>query len=181
MRAFIVTAVTLILFTPLPVQSQTAKSPNPPAQTLQSQTLQSQTLQSQLPQLPTAASSSHSLLQQGLNAQTNGNYRQAEAAYRAAIQINEKDAIAHYNLANVLADQSKVTEAIATYRTAIILDPMSSRPVMLQPKEEFKPKRHQRLLSCFRVARPRPGPAPTILPGRRPVGRPGTRPAVRAC
>lgn len=71
-------------------------------------------------------SDSRSLLQQGINAQAAGDYATAEAAYRAAINLDSEDAIGYYNLGNVLADQSRIEESIAAYQTAGQLDPTNA-------------------------------------------------------
>lgn len=114
MRFFLAIATVLTISAPLPVQSQPQFQP-----------------QSQVSQTPSTNSSTHPdnrrLLEQGLTAQTAGQLAQAETAYRAAIQLNQKDSIAYYNLGNVLAEQSKFDEAIAAYRTAITLNPTNAK------------------------------------------------------
>jgi superkiller protein 3 len=48
---------------------------------------------------------------------------EAIAAYRKAIELDPRFALAHSNLGNALLDQKKPDEAIAAYRKAIELDP----------------------------------------------------------
>ncbi|MEL6554267.1 MAG: tetratricopeptide repeat protein [Cyanobacteria bacterium J06621_11] len=129
MRALVITATTLVFFTPLPVQSQTNNLKNQSNHQSNSQIGHQSNSQighqsdSQIGHQP----SNRTLLQQGIAAQTMGNYIQAEIAYREAIRLNSKDPIAYYNLGNVLAEQSKVIEAIAAYQTAITLAPTNAK------------------------------------------------------
>ena len=59
---------------------------------------------------------------QGNAAQAEGNYAEAEQIWRQIIRRTPNDAIAYYNLGNVLADQERLEEAEAAYRQAISLN-----------------------------------------------------------
>ena len=52
-----------------------------------------------------------------------GQFDEAIAHYRKALEIKPDDAEAHYNLGNALAGRGQVDEAIAHYQTALELKP----------------------------------------------------------
>ncbi|AFY64842.1 glycosyl transferase family 9 [Geitlerinema sp. PCC 7407] len=69
---------------------------------------------------PTAA---EALNAQGIAAQNAGDWQQAIAAYRQAIDLQPDFAQAHYNLGTALQAQKRDDEALAAYQRAIALDP----------------------------------------------------------
>jgi Flp pilus assembly protein TadD len=50
-------------------------------------------------------------------------FAEAGGCYRRALDLNPKDADAHYNLGNVLVQQENLAEAITCFRQAVRLDP----------------------------------------------------------
>lgn len=62
-------------------------------------------------------------LTQGNRLYYRGDYDGAIAAYRKALKIDPKYAVAHYDIGLALDAQGKKTEAIAAYRRAIRFDP----------------------------------------------------------
>jgi tetratricopeptide (TPR) repeat protein len=57
---------------------------------------------------------------------------EAIAEYRKAIEIDPKDANAHYALGLVLGDLGQRAKAIAEYKAAIALDPHLVAPISLR-------------------------------------------------
>lgn len=69
------------------------------------------------------AQSIDQLFEQGIVAQADGNYFQAELIWRRVIEIDPELALAYGNLGVALYNQGKLEEAIAAFRQAIRLQP----------------------------------------------------------
>ncbi len=69
------------------------------------------------------AQSIDQLFEQGILAQSDGNYFQAELIWRRVIEIDPELAFAYGNLGVALYNQGKLEEAIAAFRQAIRLQP----------------------------------------------------------
>ncbi len=67
-----------------------------------------------------------SYTKKGLALIDQGNYAEAEAAYRQAIKLDQYSHSAYRNLGNMLRDQKRYSEAEAAYSQAIKLNPYSS-------------------------------------------------------
>ena len=59
------------------------------------------------------------LLQQGITALSEGNFEEAEASYKKALELKPDFTEAHYNLGVTLKGLGKLDEAIASYKKAI--------------------------------------------------------------
>lgn len=69
------------------------------------------------------AHSAAEFFQDGLRLRQAGRLAEAEAAYRAALDLDPRLAAAHVNLGNVLKDLGRFDEAAPCYRAALSLDP----------------------------------------------------------
>src|SRR5262249_53143243 len=76
----------------------------------------------------------------------------AIACYRKAIALDPKDARAHYNLGNALADKGRLDEAIAAYKKAIELDPKLAWPHFYLGNALRRKGDLDGAIACFRKA-----------------------------
>lgn len=81
----------------------------------------------QLPQLEKKAKSGDpkDLQQYGIALYAVGDLAKAEETYRAQIKVDDRNPMAHNNLANTLRDQKKFEQAIEEYRRAVELAPQN--------------------------------------------------------
>jgi Tfp pilus assembly protein PilF len=63
------------------------------------------------------------LVTQGLQAQLSGDLATAEADYKKAIQLDQSNKFAHYDLGTVYDQQRNKTAALQEYQTTLIIDP----------------------------------------------------------
>jgi tetratricopeptide (TPR) repeat protein len=61
---------------------------------------------------------------------------EAMAEYKKASEPDPKNANAHYNLADVLADLGRRDEAMAEYKKASELDPKNAPAILILPTEK---------------------------------------------
>lgn len=66
------------------------------------------------------------LQQYGVALYVTGNLEKAEEIYRKQIQIDDKNVLAHNNLANTLRDEKKFDQAVEEYKKAIELSPKAT-------------------------------------------------------
>jgi superkiller protein 3 len=103
------------------------------------------------PQLP-AAQNIDQLYQQGITAQNDSNYSQAEAIWRQVLQQIPKDATAYFYLSKALAFQNKQQEAVTAYQQPIQLNPNDVRAYENLGLALYKQKKLDETLAVLRKA-----------------------------
>jgi Tfp pilus assembly protein PilF len=71
----------------------------------------------------TPAQQASTLVTQGLQAQLSGDLATAGADYKKAIQLDQSNKFAHYDLGTVYDQQGNKTGALQEYQTTLIIDP----------------------------------------------------------
>lgn len=77
---------------------------------------------------PHRSGEAHELVNAGTIQYEAGNIQAAERLYRRALEIDNRFAMAHFDLANCLDDSGKLQEAAEHYRTALQLAPAYPEP-----------------------------------------------------
>ena len=76
------------------------------------------------PEAPPAAESLEDRIDQGYDLHEAGRLKEAEAAYRKALETHGPDALLLYNLGVLLEDMKRKSEAIEAYQAALHVDPL---------------------------------------------------------
>ena len=76
------------------------------------------------PEPPPAAESLEDRIDQGYDLHEAGRLKEAEAAYRKALETHGPDALLLYNLGVLLEDMKRKSEAIEAYQAALHVDPL---------------------------------------------------------
>ena len=76
------------------------------------------------PEPPPAAESLEDRIDQGYDLHEAGRLKEAEAAYRKALETHGPDALLLYNLGVLLEDMKRKSEAIEAYQAAVHVDPL---------------------------------------------------------